>query len=177
MSPSKSWNKCFKRPKYIYRVAKRLLSQYLELMPFLNAMLNQKEALLMSFKPNLQHITECTMNTAITAFHMQVTACPLIQLLLLNLSSIQRISHCYKVNKQNPPNIMALSQMDLPAGWRTRRTKSTQVWKGTQNTNKRARTVVEQYIMSVTMPVVGGFAASATADSPPQMQPLIHASF
>lgn len=34
----------------------------------------------MSFKPNLQNITECTMNTAITAFHMQVTACPLIQL-------------------------------------------------------------------------------------------------
>lgn len=177
MSPSKSWNNCFKRPKYIYRVAKRLLSQHLELMPFLNAMLNQKEALLMLFKPNLQNITECTTNTAITAFHMQVTACPFIELLLLNLSSIQRISHCYKVNKQNPPNIMALSQMDLPSGWGTKRTKSTQVRKGTQNTNKRARTVVEQYITSVTMPVVGGFAASATADSPPQMQPLTHASF
>lgn len=70
----------------------------------------------MLFKPNLQNITECTMNAAITAFHMQVTACPLIQLLLLNLSSIQRISHCYKVNKQNPPNIMAFPQMDLSAG-------------------------------------------------------------
>ena len=46
----------------------------------------------MLFKPNLQNITECTTNTAITAFHMQVTACPFIELLLLNLSSIQRIS-------------------------------------------------------------------------------------
>lgn len=92
VSPSKSWNKCFKRLKYIYRAAKRLLLQHLELMPFLNAMLNQKEALLMLFKPNLQNITECTTNAAITAFHIQVTACPLIQLLLLNLSSIQGIS-------------------------------------------------------------------------------------
>ena len=46
----------------------------------------------MLFKPNLQNITECTTNAAITAFHIQVTACPLIQLLLLNLSSIQGIS-------------------------------------------------------------------------------------
>lgn len=70
----------------------------------------------MLFKPNLQNITECTTNTAITAFHMQVMACPLIQLLLLNLSSIQRISLIATRSTNSPPNITALSQMDLPAG-------------------------------------------------------------
>lgn len=68
----------------------------------------------------------------------------------------------------------------LPNGLACRlRNKEDEVHSGSKrNTkHKRARTVVEQYITSVTMPVVGGFAASATADSPPQMQPLTHASF
>ena len=133
-------------------------------MPFLNTTLNHKEALLMWLTPNLQSITECT-----TRCSENCIPCARIQLLLLNLSSIKRISLTDKTSTTSPPNISALSQMDLPAGQGTNRTKSTQVQKGTQNANKRVRTGVEQYITPITMPVVACFAASAAVDSPAQM--------
>ena len=52
----------------------------------------------------------------------------------------------YKVNKQGSANILALSQIDLPPGRSTKNTKSTQIQKGAKNTNKKAKTVVENYI-------------------------------
>lgn len=52
----------------------------------------------------------------------------------------------YKLTKQKPASLSTLSQMDLPAGRGTKRTKSTQVRKGSVNSNKRAKTVVEGYI-------------------------------
>ena len=91
-------------------------------------------------------------------------------------SNTENFFNWYKLNKQSAPNVSALSQMDLPAGRGTKRTKSTQVRKGAKNTNKRARTVVEQYITPITTPVVAGFASSATAASPTQTQPLRHVS-
>lgn len=52
----------------------------------------------------------------------------------------------YKLTKQKPASLSTLSKMDLPAGRGTKRTKSTQVRKGSVNSNKRAKTVVEGYI-------------------------------
>lgn len=52
----------------------------------------------------------------------------------------------YKLNKQKPASLSTLSQMDLPAGRGTKQTKSTKVQKGSVNSNKRAKTVVEGYI-------------------------------
>ncbi|PFX15807.1 hypothetical protein AWC38_SpisGene19955 [Stylophora pistillata] len=89
-------------------------------------------------------------------------------------SNTENFFHWYKVNKQSSPNISALSQMDLPTGRGTKRTNSTQVRKGTKNNNKRVRTVVEKYITAVIAPVTDGFAASATVDSLPQTQSLLH---
>ena len=60
----------------------------------------------------------------------------------------------YKLNKQGSANISTLSQMDLPSGRGTKRTKSTQVRKGAKNSNKGARTVVEKYVESSSSPVV-----------------------
>ena len=42
-----------------------------------------------------------------------------------------------KVNKQGFANISALSQIDLPSGRGTKRTKSTQIRKGAKNRNKK----------------------------------------
>ncbi|PFX13232.1 hypothetical protein AWC38_SpisGene22707 [Stylophora pistillata] len=87
-------------------------------------------------------------------------------------SNTENFFHWYKVNKQSSPNISALSQMDLPTGRGTKRTKSTQVRKGTKNNNKRVRTVVEKYITPVITPVrrlsrisYNGFPSSDTISS------------
>ncbi|XP_078368548.1 uncharacterized protein LOC144652410 [Oculina patagonica] len=52
----------------------------------------------------------------------------------------------YKVHKQGAANISALSQIDLPSGRGTKRTRSTQIRKGGKNTNKKSKTVVEDYM-------------------------------
>ena len=44
-------------------------------------------------------------------------------------SNKENFFNWYKVNKQSPAHILVLSQMDLPEGRGTKRTKSTQVQK------------------------------------------------
>ena len=86
----------------------------------------------------------------------------------------QTFINWYKVNKQKPPSISTLSQMDLPAGRGTKRTKSTQVRKGSANSNKRVKTVVEGYTEHNSRPAT---AITESSASHTQMQTQTQVSF
>ena len=67
----------------------------------------------------------------------------------------------YKKVKQTPANVIALAEMDLPSSRGTKR-KATQIRKGGKNTNKRPRTVVENYIDHGEMPSASTITSDAT---------------
>lgn len=79
-------------------------------------------------------------------------------------SKLGEFIKCYKTVKQGPVNVTALAQMDLPSNRGTKRTKATQVRKGGKNTNKKPRTVVENYLEGSEIPAAS-IAPSHTATS------------
>lgn len=68
----------------------------------------------------------------------------------------------YKKVKQTPANVTALAEMDLPSSRGTKKTKATQIRKGEKNTNKRPRTVVENYIDHGEIPSASIITSDAT---------------
>ena len=75
--------------------------------------------------------------------------------------------HWYKVNKQGSANLSALSQIALPSGRGTGCTQATQIHKGAKNTNKKAKTVVENYTAPRTSTRTRSSSSSTTTSSIP----------